>query len=206
MMGLGHYRSGQATASPIQGSLPAWSRRPQRSWSRSGGLTARARRRFGNKNDVLAADVAESENTGSSGEIGMATQAGIQETDHCQRSASRGRFTALKEQQLVFLLVRQLAAAQLSPSHRSSGEKLWREVADLGLDPERITRLLYGGQDVCDSIVLKELDGAWGPEKIPTGSGAPWWSWRRNRLSRPMVDAGHRSARPAGSRAHRGAR
>jgi hypothetical protein len=136
----------------------------------------------------------------------MATQADIQDPDLCQRSASRGRFAALKEQQLVFLLVRQLAAAQLSPCHGSTGERLWQEVADLGLDPERITRLLYGGQDACDSAALRELDGAWGREQIPTAAGASWWSWRRNRLSRPMADAGHRSAPPASSRAHRGAR
>lgn len=53
---------------------------------------------------------------------------------------------ARKEQQLVFLLVRQLADAQM---HRGSAERcrrLWQEAAALELDPERITWCCMGAR------------------------------------------------------------
>ena len=63
-----------------------------------------------------------------------------------------------KEQQLVFLLVRQLAEVQGAAGALERSERLWQEVAALELDPERITWLLYGGQNLSDATQLEPLD------------------------------------------------
>lgn len=104
-----------------------------------------------------------------------------------------GSFAECKEQQLVFLLVRQLAAAQFDLASIPMSQRLWNEVAALEIDPDRITALLYGGQDVTDREALKSLDNNWRAQHRPRVHP----SWFRRGLG-----AGHQSARPAGLRAH----
>ena len=106
-----------------------------------------------------------------------------------------GSFAECKEQQLVFLLVRQLAAAQFELGHGPMTARLWQEVAALEIDPERITALLYGGQDVNDRAVLGVLDEQWRSRHRPV---------RRGWFSRPMPPSsgGRRNARQAASPMH----
>jgi len=106
-----------------------------------------------------------------------------------------GSFAECKEQQLVFLLVRQLAAAQFELANGAMTQRLWDEVNALEIDPKRITHLLYGGQDVNDREALRPLDDAWRAHQPPRG--------QRRWFTRPTAGAGRRSARPAGLRAHR---
>ncbi len=115
-----------------------------------------------------------------------------------------GSFAERKEQQLVLLLVRQLAAAQQTPAAPALGERLWQEVAALEIDPERITALLYGGHDVNDRGVLQGLDDAWRSRNRPQRRGVGWWPGRRGGL-RGEAGGGHRSAPPAAPRARRAA-
>lgn len=114
-----------------------------------------------------------------------------------------GSFSDRKEQQLVFLLVRQLAAAQIEQAHPRISDRLWQEVAALDLDPERITWLLYGGHDLTDPVALAQLDQQWQQrERLERQEqrarraplGALWWR-RRSRPLRPTV-AGHRTVPP----------
>jgi hypothetical protein len=110
-----------------------------------------------------------------------------------------GSFSDCKEQQLVFLLVRQLASAQFSLANQAMTQRLWQEVAALEIDPERITRLLYGGHDVHDREALQLLDAQWRACQRPQ---------RRGWFSRPaaMGAGGRRSAPPTAPRAHQPAR
>lgn len=109
-------------------------------------------------------------------------------------TAFEGSFAECKEQQLVFLLVRQLAAAQFELANPQMTERLWQEVAALEIDPERVIALLYGGQDVTDREALRLLDEQWRARHRPL---------RRGWFSRPRSAAGvRRSAAPAGLRAH----
>jgi len=110
-----------------------------------------------------------------------------------------GNFAECKEQQLVFLLVRQLAAAQFELANPAMTERLWQEVAALEIDPERVTALLYGGQNVNDRAALQPLDEQWRAEHRPQRRG-----WFR-RPAAPSV-AGRRNAPPAAPRAHRSVR
>jgi hypothetical protein len=71
-----------------------------------------------------------------------------------------GSFSELKERQLVFLLVRQLAAAQFQRGDRIASERLWQEAAALEIDPERITALLYEAADPGDSEEMERIDSA----------------------------------------------
>jgi hypothetical protein len=107
-----------------------------------------------------------------------------------------GSFSECKEQQLVFLLVRQLAAAQFELANPAMTERLWQEVAALEIDPERICHLLYGGQDVNDVEALRRLDDPWRAGHRPQ---------RRSWFNRPVgspAGGGRRSAPPAAVRAH----
>jgi len=107
-----------------------------------------------------------------------------------------GSFAECKEQQLVFLLVRQLTTAQFQLAHGPMGERLWQEVAALEIDPERITALLYGGQDVNDREALRLLDEQWRSSHRPQRRG-----WFRRLAA--ANGAGRRSAPPAALRGHR---
>lgn len=104
-----------------------------------------------------------------------------------------GTFAECKEQQLVFLLVRQLAMAQFQQANTAMTGRLWQEVAALEIDPERITALLYGSQDVTDVNTLRELDDQWRARHRP-GQRRGWF--------RLAGAASRRNAPPAALRAH----
>ncbi|MFM8524429.1 MAG: hypothetical protein ACKOCM_02220 [Cyanobacteriota bacterium] len=74
---------------------------------------------------------------------------------------SRDPFTARKQQALVLLLAQQLADAQIRRGDRAGAERLWQEVAVLEIDPERITALLFCGQDPDDRETLRFEDDRW---------------------------------------------
>lgn len=103
-------------------------------------------------------------------------------------------FAECKEQQLVFLLVRQLAASQFEWANPTLSQRLWDEVNALEIDPERITALLYGGQDVNDREALRALDNHWRTHHPPRSQQ----SW----FKRPVFAGARRSVRPTGLRAH----
>jgi hypothetical protein len=103
-------------------------------------------------------------------------------------------FAARKEQQLVLLLARQLASAQFELAHGEMTQRLWNEVAALGIDPERVTHLLYGGQDPTDRQRLQDLDNLWLEARRPAAGG-----WLRQITGA----AWRRGAPPAGPRGHR---
>ena len=67
----------------------------------------------------------------------------------------------LKERQLVFHLARQLTDAQIVAADQKRAERLWNEVAALGIDANRVIRLLYGGHDLHDTEALEEIDRVW---------------------------------------------
>jgi hypothetical protein len=115
------------------------------------------------------------------------------------RAVFEGSFAECKEQQLVFLLVRQLAAAQFELANPLMSERLWQEVNALEIDPERITALLYGGQDVNDRAALQPLDEQWRARHRPQRRG--WFSLP----VRPSA-AGRRNAPRAVLQGHRSAR
>lgn len=100
-----------------------------------------------------------------------------------------------KLNQLVLTLVAQLAEAQFARADRTRSERLWQEVAALEIDPERITRLLYGGHDVNDREGLAAMDRSWS-EAVARSGG---FRWGQPRLRRSWPGAGRRSAPPAGA-------
>ncbi len=95
-----------------------------------------------------------------------------------------GTFAECKEQQLVFLLVRQLAMAQFQLANAAMTTRLWQEVGALDIDPERITALLYGGQDITDVNTLRALDDGWRERHQPIRRRGwlmrPSGAWRQN--------------------------
>ncbi len=114
---------------------------------------------------------------------------------------------ARKEQQLVFLLTRQLVEAQIVRGDRERSEQLWQEVAALELDPERITTLLYGVGDHNDPEEMAAVDRRQLSQES-SGHRPFWFSWGR-RGSGPVArrrGGGLRGAPPAAPRAHRQAR
>jgi len=117
----------------------------------------------------------------------------------CQATGTPADFAALKERQLVFLLVRQLAEAQFRRADRQRSQQLWQEVAALELDPERITALLYSGVDLEDRQALEELEAAWSQPLRPQG----WLRGLGRRFSRQGNGAWPRNAPPAAAPAHR---
>lgn len=78
----------------------------------------------------------------------------------CRTHHFQGNFQAYKEQQLLLLLVQQLADALFVRADHRLGERLWQEVDALGIDPDRVIRLLYCGQDPEDMETLREIDNA----------------------------------------------
>lgn len=104
-----------------------------------------------------------------------------------------GTFAECKEQQLVFLLVRQLAMAQFQLANAAMTSRLWQEVDALEIDPERITALLYGGHDVADVHTLRPLDDQWRSRHRPI---------QRRGWFRRAGAASRRNAPPAALRAH----
>ena len=102
-----------------------------------------------------------------------------------QGCRSRDRFTDSTQQALVLLLTQQLADAQFRRGDRLGSARLWHEVAALEIEPERITALLYGGQDCHDREALRQLDDAWlSRQSSPTRSG---WGLQRLHRNRPRL-------------------
>lgn len=111
---------------------------------------------------------------------------------------------ARKEQQLVFLLTRQLVDAQIVRGDRERSERLWQEVAALELDPERITALMYGVGDHDDLQEMEAVDRQQRSHRA-TAHGRPWFSGaqRGSQPAAPWRGGARRSAPPAGPRGHR---
>lgn len=107
-----------------------------------------------------------------------------------------GDFAALKERQLVFLLARQLAEAQFVRADRRASERLWQEVAALDIDPERITALLYGAEDLEDTACMERIDAA---SRLAAQAGRRGWLRRfgMGGLRGGRRGGAHRSAAPA---------
>jgi hypothetical protein len=102
-----------------------------------------------------------------------------------QGCRSRDRFTASTQQALVLLLTQQLANAQFQRGDRPGSARLWQEVAALDIEPERITALLYGGQDCHDREALRQLDDLWlSRQASSTRSG---WSLQTLHRNRPRL-------------------
>ncbi|MFM7087470.1 MAG: hypothetical protein ACKOXO_10840 [Cyanobium sp.] len=118
-----------------------------------------------------------------------------------QPSAEVLSFAARKEQQLAFLLTRQLVEAQFRQADGPRSQRLWQEVAALELDPERITALLYGVCDHDDNSAMEAVDQPWACAEAPHGFWSVWA--RRPRPRQRPAGAWPRSAPRAGSRAHR---
>ena len=97
---------------------------------------------------------------------------------------------ALKERQLVFNLVRQLAQAQFVLADRQHSEALWQEAAAMNLDPDRIIRLLYGCHDYEDVQAMEAIDRVWRQEARQGLKKA----WRR-----PAWLGGRRTAKQRGA-------
>jgi len=108
---------------------------------------------------------------------------------------------ARKEQQLVFLLVRQLACSQSQPYLTGQSDRLWQEVAALDLDPERISWLLYGGQDLHDNAALEALD-----QGFAASPHRPRAQPRSLFSRQPQRGGGHRNAPRATAPAHQAGR
>jgi hypothetical protein len=114
-------------------------------------------------------------------------------------------FSARKEQQLVFLLTRELADAQFVQADRPRSERLWQEVAALEIDPERITALLYEVSDHSDRAAMEEVDQAF---LCPPPRHGLWSRWSQRALFRGgrRREAWPRSARSAAPPARPAAR
>lgn len=113
-----------------------------------------------------------------------------------------GDFAALKERQLVFLLARQLAEAQFVRADRRASDRLWQEVAALDIDPERITALLYGADDLEDTVCMERIDGA---SRQAAQAGGRGWLRRFGigQLRGGLRGGAHRSGAPADLQARR---
>ncbi|MGC5198050.1 hypothetical protein [Aphanothece microscopica] len=124
------------------------------------------------------------------------------------RPSPRPDLDALREQQILVSLVGQLAKAQFQAADPHRTEALWKEVGQLGLDPDRVTHLLYAGVDTEDRGALLALDRAWSEtqasERRTSWQAPAWLRTRGFRAGRPS--AAHRSARPAAAPSRRAAR
>ncbi|MCT0218280.1 hypothetical protein KQ304_04570 [Synechococcus sp. CS-1329] len=141
--------------------------------------------------------------------MGYATTATSMDRGACAGSGARSAglmpatFAQVKQQQLVFTLVRQLAEAQFVRADRELTRRLWEEVAALEIDPDRITALLYGGQPCDDREALMALDANWSEPACVEPRAGFRWAWggrppaRPGRISPQPHAGGRRSAPPA---------
>ena len=90
---------------------------------------------------------------------------------HAQESLS---FSELKERQLIFLLTRQLAEAQIVKADQARADWLWQEAAALELDPDRLIHLLYGVADHGDLQEMERVDRHY--LQSVNGHRANWWA------------------------------
>jgi hypothetical protein len=107
------------------------------------------------------------------------------------------RFPAVKQQQILVTLVQQLGEAQFRQADQLRSQSLWQELAQLQLEPERATHLLYAGVDLGDRQGLLELDSRWCAEQA-AGAARRWQAPAWLRPQRPS--GAHRTARPAVAR------
>ncbi|MFM8545167.1 MAG: hypothetical protein ACKOAP_09315 [Vulcanococcus sp.] len=143
---------------------------------------------------ALAAGVAGAATAGSAAALRRREASRQPQGRGCGEAAAPLSFAACKEQQLVLLLARQLASAQFELAHAEMAQRLWDEVAALGIDPERVTQLLYGGHDPNDRLGLLALENVWLEAHRPAVG-----RW----LRRITGAAWRRGVPPAGPRAHR---
>ena len=114
--------------------------------------------------------------------------------------AEGASFAEIKQRQLLFLLVRQLADAQFVKADHPLTERLWQEAAALELNPDRLIHLLYGVADPSDLNEMQAVDQTYSQRIAPDRRG--WWAPRWGRLRGRRAGAWHQSAPPAGSPAH----
>lgn len=128
---------------------------------------------------------------------------GVQSASVSASGAELDGLDALKERQLLFRWVRDLDRAQFALGDTARSSRLWQEAALMGFDPERLTRLLYGGQDPHDTAALEAIDRVWRQEQRQQhGWRRPaWWP---GALRQPS--AWHRSAPGAAAPTHRSGR
>ena len=87
----------------------------------------------------------------------------------------------------MVLLVQQLADTQFRRGDRRGSERLWQEVAALEIDPDRVTALLYSGENTDDREALRAHDDAWLLSRTrPRQLG---WNLRRLHLGGPRRPA-----------------
>ncbi|SBO44172.1 hypothetical protein [Cyanobium sp. NIES-981] len=113
------------------------------------------------------------------------------------------RLATVKEQQILVNLVQQLADSQFRRADQPRSERLWQELAQLQLDPERATHLLYAGVDMEDRQALVDLDGRW-CGRMAAAERRPWlvapWLGGGHRVRPRRPSGAHRSAPPAAAR------
>jgi hypothetical protein len=113
-----------------------------------------------------------------------------------------GRVELRKEEELVLLLVRQLAEAQFVRADEAASRRLWSEVAQLGFEPERVIQLLYSGHDPGDREGLRRLDRAFMARRQAERQGGRRplrWPWAGGAANGPAGRSRHRV--PSGARA-----
>ena len=65
------------------------------------------------------------------------------------------------DRQTVFTLVRDLVQAQFIVSDQELANRLWQDVADRGVDINRIINLMYRCSDHTDDIEMTETDATY---------------------------------------------
>ena len=78
--------------------------------------------------------------------------------------------TALRDRQAYFSAARNLARAQFLLGDAELSQRWWQDVADQGLDVERIEQLMYGCWFQDDSDAMAEVDAAPLSRKAPPES------------------------------------
>ena len=107
--------------------------------------------------------------------------------NRANRAALSGdQFAARKQQALVVLLAQQLADAQFVRADQRGSDRLWQEAAALEIDPERLTALLYGGEDPHNREALRQQDEAWLAAQPVASRGWGLQRLHRNRGRRPV--------------------
>ncbi|QNJ16585.1 hypothetical protein SynA1840_01041 [Synechococcus sp. A18-40] len=78
--------------------------------------------------------------------------------------------TALRDRQAYFSVARNLARAQFLLGDAELSQRLWQDVADRGLDVERIEQLMYGCWFQDDPDAMAEADAAYLSRTAPPES------------------------------------
>jgi len=94
-------------------------------------------------------------------------------------------FTARKQQALTLLLTRQLMDAQFVRADAAGSDRLWQEVADLEINPDRVLHLLYCGLDGSDRQAMSDEDDVW-IQAQAAAQPARGWGLRHLHLGRGL--------------------